>query len=949
MIRIGFIALFCLISFLQVSAQLYRPSLNWFELKTEHFRIIFHDGNDSLAQVSAQLLEHHYSQTQSLTGGSLHNFPVVLNAYNDRSNGYVTPYNFRMEVEIPSIKGKVLNPRSGGWLENVLPHELIHAQHFSVVPQFGLGGLIYPFWPDAARSLHFSAPVGLHEGLAVHYESEILKHESGRGNFPFFTNQINSVFSGSGRWSFGQLLNSADQVRPFDRHYQGGYDFVHWVQETHGEKASRDIIDFVNRWPIFGFGVAYWYQMGQWPGSAYRDYQLEKLENERNRQAEIRDLPLVEGMRLDTKATGEALHRPQWLDDKNLLVYGQFYDFKAGFFALNTQTKTLKRLLTTNTVEDYKTDIKPDKTAFLFAGYDVHPILDNTFIANVYEFNLVTKTVQKLGSSSKTKDRVYSPIYVDDDVWAFQTKGTSNQLVSIKNNEIKLVLNPDNYMLVDMDYAEQTGIIALVANVNGTQGLWISKKEEINEVFERNPDIAFSSGSVFDPSWNEDGTRLLFTADYTGTANTYEYQPETGKVHQLTNSLFNAFEADYADNDSLIAVIVQHDNEQQVSVVQKSDFLQVEVDSSLWKHQQTNKKRYWQSTAESHKLFEKKPHYTQVSWLRPRAVLPIYETGTYGDKIGAILVGTDVLQRHTYTAEFSHQYEQAWYDITYRYSGFYPGFEVSVYKDPYLFPFNNNEVAVLAEQALTFGIPLSIHLENNINYSGLYIKPILKWMRFSFAHPITTGSTNFESLINNLAKGDNWSVGMSSSFYLKLLQRARDLQPSEGFILNTQLDMDVVDNTLYNLYNTNEKKRLGFIVGAYGFLSNPLFRNHSLRLGSQYLYQPKIPTYNTLDFVWDAGASMPFENSKQILELSTRYTFPFLYPEDGGVLIPWYLQNVYGVLFTRTHINEIKNSNTLLGVGLRYTSGFGNIRLDLGISYIYNTSNGTYGIWSGDF
>ncbi len=252
-----------------VYGQLYRPSLDWYELNSKHFRVIFHEENDSLARASARILEAHYAESEKLTGGSLHRFPVVLNAYNDRSNGYVTPFNFRMEVEIPYIKGKILNPRAGGWLENVLPHELIHAHHFSVIPTLGFSSLIYPFWPDAARSLHFMAPVGFHEGLAVHYESEMIPTVSGRGNHPYFTNQINSIFSGYGRWSLGEMLQPVNQTLPYDRHYQGGYEFISWVQRKHGDKTARDILDFMGRWPFMGYGFAYWYQTKQWPGTAY--------------------------------------------------------------------------------------------------------------------------------------------------------------------------------------------------------------------------------------------------------------------------------------------------------------------------------------------------------------------------------------------------------------------------------------------------------------------------------------------------------------------------------------------------------------------------------------------------------------------------------------------------------------------------------------------------------
>ena len=121
------------------------PGLNWQELETPHFRIIFPEGLDSTALRAGRILESQYEISKALTGGSLKDFPVVLTNYNDLTNGFVTSLNFRSEVDLAPFKGKNINPQSGAWLEAVLPHELIHANHANLIEPFSFAAFLSAF------------------------------------------------------------------------------------------------------------------------------------------------------------------------------------------------------------------------------------------------------------------------------------------------------------------------------------------------------------------------------------------------------------------------------------------------------------------------------------------------------------------------------------------------------------------------------------------------------------------------------------------------------------------------------------------------------------------------------------------------------------------------------------------------------------------------------------
>jgi hypothetical protein len=61
------------------------PNQHWQQLTIPHFRIIFPEGQDSAAFRAAHILEKQYPEIKKLTGGSLSDFPIILNGYNGRS------------------------------------------------------------------------------------------------------------------------------------------------------------------------------------------------------------------------------------------------------------------------------------------------------------------------------------------------------------------------------------------------------------------------------------------------------------------------------------------------------------------------------------------------------------------------------------------------------------------------------------------------------------------------------------------------------------------------------------------------------------------------------------------------------------------------------------------------------------------------------------------------
>jgi len=130
-------------------------------------------------------------------------------------------------------------------------------------------------------------------------------------------------------------------------------------------------------------------------------------------------------------------------------------------------------------------------------------------------------------------------------------------------------------------------------------------------------------------------------------------------------------------------------------------------------------------------------------------------------------------------------------------------------------------------------------------------------------------------------------------------------------------------------------RRSGFRAGAVVYAA-PLSRyNQSLRIGVQGFTQTSRLVFDTESVVsnlFEAGAT---DGAAEFGVLDTRYTIPLINPDDGGLLLPVYLSNIYMVLFTQTiaDLNQVNTSaRTVLGAGLRSKFKVGNLQFDLGVS-----------------
>ncbi|SHF90871.1 WD40-like Beta Propeller Repeat [Fodinibius roseus] len=938
----------------------YRPPQQWEQLTTPHFNLVYARGNDSTALEMGQILEEQYPDVQQLVGGQLSGFPVILNDYNDRSNGFVTPVHFRSEIELPPIKGKSLNPQTGGWLENVGPHELVHALQFNNLGKNNIPRLLSLFSPDLARSVHGAIPSGITEGIAVYHETEGVSPDGGRGQFPFFTNQFNAVFDSDQRWSMGQMVQASASTRPFNRHYIGGHAFTAWIQETYGYETTRKALGFYMDYPFLGYGMALRHTTGSWPGQLYEQF-------EDDRQQALNDRPesptAAQVQVLSIPFKGREVRRPQWLSDSTLVFYGSFYNARPGFYRYNLKSDNIKQLVTTNSVGDYRYDLSEDRSAIVYSYYDSDPIYDRTYKAELVEYKLSTGKRRQLTEGG----RLYAPQYDHDRLLALQTRPASAALVSVprhgSRSEANPLLSSRAYEITAVSLHPDENQLAVIANKGGLQGLWITGRDSAAPALSGAPDISFENGAVFDPEWHPDGDKLLFSSGFSGTHQLYEYHLRDESVTRITQARFNAFEGAYSPDGSRIAFIRQHTNERLPAVLRRSAAAgdRDTVSPSLWRPSKikTAKMRHTvvsDSVVTASETWSREPYSPGSGWLKPRTVLPTVNKVSNRDRyqLGLSLHSNNLLQSQAYSAEMSYLEEQLWYDLSYENKQFYPGFNLRLYSEPSYFRFSttqNGFITLLREnRSLALSVPLDFQLNQNVFSTSFFIEPEFRYSQIRFRD---VGLANTVSDFANSAVSN-----LYGQFNIRLQQNIRDVQPNSGLVLFSELEhywsaSDLRFSNGQDDVELTSRRPTALQAGVIGFLS-PLRRwNQSLRLEIEGLTQSG-PVFNNQSLVSDAFSEPVLATSDNLMSLSARYTIPLLFADDGGFLLPFYLNNLYMVAFSSSVTDPAvadwnKQSRSVFGLELRTRFRISNLSFDLGIGYGYEPTRQNHHIYFGSF
>lgn len=297
--------------------------------------------------------------------------------------------------------------------------------------------------------------------------------------------------------------------------------------------------------------------------------------------------------------------------------------------------------------------------------------------------------------------------------------------------------------------------------------------------------------------------------------------------------------------------------------------------------------------------------------------------------------------------EVSYFKDRLWYDVTYQNKQFFPGFKVHLFSEPSLISLplktkDDKSVVkdfVFQERSFALSVPIQLTLNENVFYSSLYVEPELRQSQIRFLNYAGHSQSDFS----------NATIGnLFTQLNFRLQQNIRDVQPSSGLILYGEVEHyfnrgNITLNTAINAkkytYDLNFNAPTALQGGIFTYISFFPQWNQSLKLGLQALTQTSA-LFGNQDIVSDAFAEPVFNTSNNLVSFSTRYTIPLFYPDDGFLLIPFYLSNVYIAAFTNTVVdptrsNVVEASRTVFGAGIHFKFRISNLSFDIGVGVGY--------------
>ena len=221
--------LFLAFSVIEAKAQFFVGSedpgnVNWKEIRSETYRVIYPEGLDSLARqylISLELEKDPVSQNLGYKPNQSYSkpMPVVLHPFSVSSNGSVAWTPRRMDLVTTPTAYK---PESTPWMLQLTLHESRHvAQMQYVNDSTWRKYLKYPFGEIAAGALSaFYCGPSVFEGDAVVTETALTNH--GRGRSADFLEYMRACFTEGDmrdyyRWRYGSIVNYTPD------YYKSGY------------------------------------------------------------------------------------------------------------------------------------------------------------------------------------------------------------------------------------------------------------------------------------------------------------------------------------------------------------------------------------------------------------------------------------------------------------------------------------------------------------------------------------------------------------------------------------------------------------------------------------------------------------------------------------------------------------------------------------------------------
>ncbi len=651
------------------------PSFSWMTLSSAHFKVHYHQGEETLAQRTVMLAEEIHEKLLPRMKSQPHDRTnIVLIDSMDDANGWATtlPYNLITLYITQPYGDSIFGAASyDDWMRLLITHEYTHIVHLdmrnSLPDTLGniFGNLYFP---------NMFQPVWMTEGLAVYEETEltsggrnrspaadmVLRMATLENNFPELSHAANYTEE----WPAGQVP------------YLFGGSFTEFIAKKYGRDKLADVsLEYSGRW---------------WPflveNTAKRvlsnNYPMLWIEwkNELKHRYEADKQRLVDqGLSQTQVLTPNAANQGGYTntspaispDGRQIAYYSRNAHEYPSIRLIDVDGNNDRKLIDNFTTSATGIAWAPDGKGIYFTRVDY--VRNSDLYNDIYYFDVSAQQETRLTVNLRARDPSPSP---DGDKLLFvanllgQTRlGTivsGNSVTATQAQVTWLGAASDNQYESPRYSPDGKRIVVSVRQNDGCKDIWLLDSNG-NKIEALMHDRAIDGGAV----WSSDGSRIYFSSDRSGIFNLYEYDLASQKMAQLSNVLGGAFTPSISPVGKVVAY---------------SDYSSRGFDIHTLDLNNTRpggvvdyRDPYPVMSYNEKKVETQQYSYNPLPTLLPRLWLPNLGYSDYsGHLAGLFTFGADAVQRHSYTlsALYATGKHRTWYDLNYLYEGWYPSLTV---------------------------------------------------------------------------------------------------------------------------------------------------------------------------------------------------------------------------------------------------------------------------------
>ncbi len=227
-------------------------SVNWRQINTEDFQIIFPADFGEKAQELANIIVYANKQSREYLKSSPRKISIIIQNNTTVDNGFVTLAPWRSEFyTMPSQENDGVR-----WLKKLAVHEYRHIVQLGKF-QEGVGRVLYLLLGDQGLGALtiLTTPLWFIEGDAVSIETR--KTKIGRGDYGPFLRELKAQIIEGDSLSYEKASFGSYKEYVTD-HYKLGYQMVEFVKAKFGEAVWDSVLTSVSHNPFIPYPFSYY-------------------------------------------------------------------------------------------------------------------------------------------------------------------------------------------------------------------------------------------------------------------------------------------------------------------------------------------------------------------------------------------------------------------------------------------------------------------------------------------------------------------------------------------------------------------------------------------------------------------------------------------------------------------------------------------------------------------